>query len=235
MPGSGFPTHDLAQLDQAIWNALTTRQASTAVGDAFARRYPPDIAPFAAIADNSAASFAALERLVSPGAPAALFTVEPVMPLGALAVLRRGSVEQMVGSLVEDLPGTQEAVPLGAADLPAMLDLVELTKPGPFGRRTHELGIFLGIRLGGQLVAMAGERMKLAGFTEITVVCTHPEHRGRGYARILLTALSRAITARGEIPFLHVFSDNQPAIALYRRMGFGVRRRMHLTVLGELA
>jgi ribosomal protein S18 acetylase RimI-like enzyme len=235
MPRSGFPTHDLAQLDQAIWNALTTRQASTAVGDALARRYPPDIAPFAAIADNSAASFAALERLVSPSAPAALFTVEPVTPLGALAVLRRGSVEQMVGSLVEDLPGTQEAVPLGAADLPAMRELVELTKPGPFGKRTPELGIFLGIRVGGQLVAMAGERMKLAGFTEITAVCTHPEHRGRGYARILLTALSRAIAARGEIPFLHVFSDNQPAIALYRRMGFGVRRRMHLTVLGKHA
>jgi hypothetical protein len=176
MPDSGFPTHDLAQLDQVIWNALTTRQASTSVGGAFARRYPPDIAPFAAIADNSAAGFAALERLISPGAPAALFTVEQVMPLGALAVLRRGSVERMVGSLVEDLPGTQEAVPLGAADLPAMLELVELTKPGPFGKRTPELGIFLGIRVGGQLVAMAGERMKLAGFTEITAVCTRPEH-----------------------------------------------------------
>jgi hypothetical protein len=104
MPGSGFPTHDLAQLDQAIWNALTTRQASTAVGDAFARRYPPDIAPFAAIADNSAASFAALERLLSPGAPAALFTVEPVMPLGALAVLRRGSVEQRSGRWSKTCP-----------------------------------------------------------------------------------------------------------------------------------
>jgi predicted GNAT family acetyltransferase len=235
MADSGFPTHDLAQLDQVIWNALTTRQASIAVGDALARCYPPDIAPFAAIADNSAASFAALERLVAPNAPAALFTVEPVMPLGALAVLRRGSVEQMVGSPIEDLSRLQEAVTLGTADLPAMRELVELTKPGPFGERTHELGTFLGIRVGGQLVAMAGERMKLTGFTEITVVCTHPAHRGRGHARILLAALSRAIAARGEIPFLHVFSDNQPAIALYRRMGFGVRRRMHLTVLGKHA
>jgi predicted GNAT family acetyltransferase len=233
LPESGFPTHDLAQLDQPIWNALTSEQAAVAVGDALARRYPADIAPFAAIADNSAASFAALERLVSPGAPAAMFTVEPVMPPGGLDVLRRATVEQMVGLIADDVSDTSAPVPLGAADLPAMLELVELTKPGPFGRRTHELGHFLGIRVDGRLVAMAGERMRLTGFTEITAVCTHPDHRGRGYARLLLASLSRTITARGEIPFLHVFTDNQTAIELYRRVGFGVRRQMHLTVLGK--
>jgi predicted GNAT family acetyltransferase len=112
-----------------------------------------------------------------------------------------------------------------------MLALVELTKPGPLGTRTHELGTFLGIRVDGKLVAMAGERMKPAEYTEMTAVCVHPAHRGRGYAQILLGAVARQIVARGESPFLHVFTDNTSAIALYRRQGMKIRRRLHVTVL----
>jgi predicted GNAT family acetyltransferase len=112
-----------------------------------------------------------------------------------------------------------------------MLELTSLTKPGPFSARTHELGTFLGIRIDGQLAAMAGERMKPAEYTEITAVCVHPSHRGRGYGQILLAAIARRISARGEVPFLHVFSDNHSAIALYRRQGMEIRRRLHVTVL----
>jgi predicted GNAT family acetyltransferase len=112
-----------------------------------------------------------------------------------------------------------------------MMELTELTKPGPFNLRTHELGTFLGIRIDGQLVAMAGERMKPANYTEITALCVHPDHRGRGYAQVLLGAVASQITARGEIPFLHVFSNNDSAIALYRRQGMEIRRRLHVTVL----
>jgi len=115
-----------------------------------------------------------------------------------------------------------------------MVELTKLTKPGPFTLRTHELGTFLGIRIDGQLVAMAGERMKPANYTEITAVCVHPAYRGRGYAQILLGAVGRQILARGEIPFLHVFSDNDSAIALYRRQGMEIRRRLCVTVLGRL-
>ena len=114
-----------------------------------------------------------------------------------------------------------------------MMELTKLTKPGPFTLRSHELGTFLGIRIDGQLVAMAGERMKPANYTEITAVCVHPAYRGRGYAQILLGAVSRQILARGEIPFLHVFSDNDSAIALYRRLGMEIRRRLCVTVLGR--
>jgi predicted GNAT family acetyltransferase len=124
-----------------------------------------------------------------------------------------------------------EVVSLGADDAAAMVELAELTKPGPFTLRTHELGTFLGIRIAGQLVAMVGERMKPANYTEITAVCVHPDHRGRGYAQALLAAISRQIVARGEIPFLHVFSHNEPAIALYRRQGMEIRRRLYVTVL----
>jgi predicted GNAT family acetyltransferase len=116
-------------------------------------------------------------------------------------------------------------------DVPDMMELTALTKPGPFSARTHELGTFLGIRVDDQLVAMAGERMKPAGYTEITAVCVHPSQRGRGYGQMLLAAISRQILVRGEIPFLHVFTSNESAIALYRRQGMEIRRRLHVTVL----
>lgn len=116
-----------------------------------------------------------------------------------------------------------------------MMALTELTKPGPFSARTHELGTFLGIRVGGKLVAMAGERMKPANYTEMTAICVHPDHRGRGYAQVLLSAVARQILARGETPFLHLFSDNAPAIALYQRQGMAIRRRLQVTVLQKRA
>lgn len=149
-------------------------------------------------------------------------------------VLLAKTGEQMIGTPAETSAGTAEVVTLGADDVPAMMELTKLTKPGPFTRRTHELGTFLGIRIDGQLVAMAGERMKPANYTEITAVCVHPGCRGRGYAQALLGAISRQISARGEIPFLHVFSDNDSAIALYRRQGMEIRRRMCVTVLGRI-
>ena len=127
--------------------------------------------------------------------------------------------------LPEDLDGV-DIVTLGAEDVSAMMELTALTKPGPFSARTHELGTFLGIRVGGNLVAMAGERMKPAGYTEITAVCVHPSHRGRGYGQMLLGAVSRQILARGEIPFLHVFSSKR-----YKRQGMEIRRSLHVTVL----
>jgi predicted GNAT family acetyltransferase len=139
--------------------------------------------------------------------------------------------EQMIGAPAEISDHGVEIVTLGVDDVPEMIALTELTKPGPFSARTHELGTFLGIRIDGRLVAMAGERMKPANYTEITAVCVHPTHRGRSYGQILLGEISRQILARGELPFLHVFSSNIPAIALYRRQGMAIRRRFHVTVL----
>jgi ribosomal protein S18 acetylase RimI-like enzyme len=218
-------------LDYPIWTALTTRQAALAEGGALARRYPPAIAPFAAVSDMSAESFASLGALMSRSDNAVLFTPDAVTPPDEFKVLFAVPGEQMLGTPAESpLPGV-EPVTLGAADVPAMLELTELTKPGPFSTRTHESGTFLGIRIDGRLVAMAGERMKPADYTEITAVCVHPDYRGRGYAQFLLGAVARQIVARGEIPFLHVFSHNSSAIALYRRQGMEIRRRLHVTVL----
>jgi predicted GNAT family acetyltransferase len=221
-------------LDHPVWNALTSRQRALAEGGTLARRYPPAIAPFAAMTDMSAQSFAALGALMTASDQAVLFTPEPVTAPAEFKVLLAATGEQMIGTLAETAGRTADIVTLGSDDAPAMVELTKLTKPGPFTLRTHELGTFLGIRIDGQLVAMAGERMKPANYTEITAVCVHPAYRGRGYAQILLGAVSRQILARGEIPFLHVFSDNDSAIALYRRQGMEIRRRLCVTVLGKL-
>ena len=119
---------------------------------------------------------------------------------------------------------------LTKADVPEMLALTKLTEPGPFLPRTIELGTYLGVYDAGSLVAMAGERLHLTGFTEISAVCTHPHYRGRGYGNTLMSALIGRITSRGEIPFLHVRTQNA-AVRLYEKLGFKVRAQLHLAVI----
>lgn len=220
---------DVALLDRPIWSALATSQRHLAEGGPRALRYPVDMTPFADMIDMSEDSFAALGDLLSPSQVAALFTPDPVdVPAGFKVVLAETG-EQMIGSPADSPLRDAEIVTLGAADVPAMMALTALTKPGPFAARTHELGTFLGIRVGGELVAMTGERMKPGKFTEMTAVCVHPDYRGRGYAQALLAAVARQIEARGEIPFLHVFTNNKSAITLYQRQGMRLRRRLYVT------
>lgn len=218
-------------LDYPIWTALTTRQSVLAEGGALARRFPADIAPFAGLKDYSPESYAALHALLPDSETRAVFfTPDPPLPPDDFEIAMATTGEQMIGTPA-DVASSVPLVTLGADDVPAMIELVELTKPGPFSQRTHTLGRFLGIKIDGHLVAMTGERMKPANYTEMTAVCVHPDHRGRGYAQMLLSAVARGIVARGEIPFLHVFSNNDSAIALYRRQGMEIRSRMHVTVL----
>src|ERR1700677_3065993 len=120
---------------------------------------------------------------------------------------------------------------LTKADVPEMLALTKLTEPGPFLPRTIELGAYLGVYDAGSLVAMAGERLHLTGFTEISAVCTHPQYRGRGYGIALLSALISRITQRGETPILHVRTENLTAVRLYEKLGFHVRAQLHLAII----
>ena len=228
MAGSAPSTHPL---DRPIWSALTTRQKDLAEGGARARRFPVAIGPFADLVDMSPQSFAELAAIMSGSEISVLFTPDAVAVPDQFKALLAETGEQMIGTPAESTIAGVEIVTLGPADVPDMMALVELTKPGPFGVRTHELGTFLGIKVDSQLVAMTGERMKPGNYTEMTAVCVHPSHRGRGYAQALLGAVARQIVARGEIPFLHVFSNNDSAIALYRRQGMEIRRRLHVTVL----
>jgi len=223
-------------LDRPVWAALTTYHRRLAEGDSVARRFPAQIAPFAATVDNSPASLMTLERLISAGDIIATVEADDVPPPGSFEVILARPIQQMVGTLIAgpSIAGPSsgaDIVPLGAEDVPEMMALTELTKPGPFRVRTHELGNYLGVRDGNRLIAMAGERMRLDGFTEISAVCTHPDHRGRRHARALVTVLVQAISARGELPFLHVVGENQSAIALYRQLGFTLRHTMHFSIL----
>jgi predicted GNAT family acetyltransferase len=160
-----------------------------------------------------------------------LFGPEPVSEAGDLLVVAHKHIDQMTCDRQDDLPHTGHITELTTADVPDMLHLVELTKPGPFSAGAISLGTYLGIRYAGKLIAMAGERMRFNGFTEISAVCTHPGYRGCGYASSLVCALVRQIIARSETPFLHLYTDNTIAAALYTKLGFTLQRRLIVTVL----
>lgn len=212
-------------LDRPIWTALTTRQADLAQESGGVRRYDPEVAPFAASAEGTTESLAALADLVPHGGQIYLQQAESISPPSGFKLLRAVSTVQMVAKEVAEPANNFAMEELADVDAPEMLSLALLTKPGPFARRTHELGKFLGVRRDGRLIAMAGERMKAGAFTEVSGVCTHPDHRGKGYAADLMRAVSRNMLARGETPFLHAFADNAGAIALYERLGFVIRWR----------
>jgi predicted GNAT family acetyltransferase len=104
-----------------------------------------------------------------------------------------------------------------------MLALATLTRPGPFRARTHTLGRFIGVREGGQLIAMAGERLQTEDFVEVSGICTHPDYRGRGLAAGLTRAIAARLTDEGKTPFLHAYASNIGAISLYQDLGFTLR------------
>jgi ribosomal protein S18 acetylase RimI-like enzyme len=220
-------------LDHVIWRALTSRNCDVGEGDHLARRYLAPIAPFGATIDVSIASFQSLRALLPAGDQIALFTLEEIIPPSFFSVVQRGAVDQMVLVKTPAHVCSVPIVTLDARDVPDMLALVEATHPGPFGPRTIELGEYIGVRRQGILVAMAGERMRLDGFTEISAVCVHPSGRGQGLATELVSTLVRSIVSRGETPFLHVFNSNRPAIELYLKLGFILRRPIHLALLAR--
>ena len=218
-------------LDNVVWHALAGRQRAFSEGDDRARRYLMDVAPFAGLRDFSPASMASLRPLASEGHRLAIFSVEPMPPVDGLRVLLATTGHQMIASQVARPMQPRDVERLDDTVVPEMIALVERSQPGPFAARKNRLGDYLGIRAGGQLIAMTGERMKMDGFTEISAVCTHPDHRGHGYAHDLVSLVAQAVLDRGEQPFLHVFSGNHAAITLYERLGFTIRRTMHVTIL----
>jgi len=218
-------------LDDPVWNALGSAHAHMSASNARARRYRPEYTRIAALSDASAESYGALAELGSRGET--LFHIAQAVALPEpWRLVREGMMAQMVhdGSPMPAarLDGIEV---LGERDAAAMVDLAELTRPGPFAQRTHAFGGYVGIREGERLVAMAGQRMAVPGFREVSAVCTHPDHRGRGHARALMLRVMAGIASRGETPFLHVEDHNAAAKQIYERLGFRQRAVFLLRVI----
>ncbi len=217
-------------LDRPIWSALTSRHAHLARGTSGALRYDADISPFAACADQSPESLAALRRLVEPAETIILVQADPiVLPSGLVAVTTARAV-QMVSIGIVPAPQDSRLHQLGTADEVEMYDLATLTRPGPFARRSMHLGEFWGIRHEGRLIAMAGERLRQGDWAEMSAVCVHPDNRGQGLGRLLSSHMTSRIRAKGERPYLHAFETNATAIELYHSLGFELRAMMNVTV-----
>jgi GNAT superfamily N-acetyltransferase len=219
-PLAGSP--DAKLLDHAAWMSLTGPHAHFAEVQGRSARYPADVSPFMAVdPDNALRAWDDLAALVTPGAVAVL-SGAGISPPAEWEVVGRIVGVQMVDTALRG-ERDPEAVRLGPQDVPDMLDLVDRTKPGPFLPRTIELGTYFGIRRGGALVAMAGERLHPPGWTEISAVCTDERVRGEGLATRLVRAVAAGIRARGETPFLQATVTNTNAIRLYQTLGFTLR------------
>lgn len=225
-------------LDRPVWSALNGPLASLAIrrdqGAGAAVRLDPDIGVFAAAADGSSDSRALLTALASEYPGVGLVEpegtpIEAVLP--DVPVVSRAPCVQMTSAALTVCPAANiDFQALGEADADEMLALATLTRPGPFRKGTLRLGGFIGVRREGQLIAMAGERMKVDGFAELSGVCTHPDYRGQGLAAALSRAVVSGILARGEQAFLHAYAGHTATVTFYESLGFTVRTRVTYTV-----
>ncbi|WP_281926441.1 GNAT family N-acetyltransferase [Roseibium album] len=220
-------------LNRVVWSALTTRQDHFSRRGTLARRFDPEISPFAASKDNSADALAALTELICPGdKPVFLLQAEQItLPDTLVADKTALGVLMMEKTAREPEASAPRIVPLSSDDIPEMVALADLTQPGPFTRRTPELGTFWGVKLDNRLAAMGGTRLNLEGYTEISGLCTHPDFQGRGLATALTLHIAKVIRSRGDRPFLHAYADNHGAIALYRKLGFDIWSEVNVAVV----
>lgn len=219
-------------LDRPIWSTLTSRHAQFAQGTERALRFDPDIEPFAAARDDDPASLAALTQLAPKEGPLILMQRGVVMVPDGLQATAMAAGVQMIAERPIATPAIAHPIELLTdAHRMEMIELASLTKPGPFLARTHSLGVFWGVRVNGRLIAMAGERMKQPGYTEVSAVCTHPDFRGQGLGGALLSKVAADIQQRGETAYLHAFAHNSGAIALYEKLGFRLRLPITFAIL----
>jgi ribosomal protein S18 acetylase RimI-like enzyme len=216
-------------LDNVAWHSLVGPHAQLAEVAGHARRYPIDVSPFVALPDSATPrAWADLARLAGPGAVVTVTGQPSPAPASWEPVACIEGVQMVEVSVVPDL--FPQALRLGPADVPDMLDLVARTQPGPFRPRAIELGTYLGVRDEGRLVAMAGQRLRPPGWIEVSAVCTDPAHRGRGLAGTLVRAIVADIRSQGSRALLQTSAQNAPAIRLYEQLGFELRRRTTFAV-----
>jgi GNAT superfamily N-acetyltransferase len=212
----------LSLLDNIFWHSFSGPQRRFTSGTDHARRYANGFSAIAAFPDANRPDFEALRPFCAPD--------ERLYTDGWTGPVLEGWRVDFEGPLLkmawDGRPASgedvTEAVPLGAGHAAQALELAQLTRPGPFGLRTIELGDYFGVFEEGRLVAMAGERTEAGNLREVSGVCTRPEAEGRGFARRLMMMVIRRELARGQVPFLHVMGGNARAVGLYERMGFRI-------------
>lgn len=219
-------------LDRPVWSALASVHRRFAVGGERALRFESEVSPFGATCDESPQSLAELARLVAGDSPIVVVQANPVVCPDGLRISGNALAAQMVFEDFKVRPERRHLIErLGEADVPAMIALAGLTRPGPFAARTYLLGEYWGAKQDGRLIAMAGERLKQPGHVEVSGVCTHPDFQGRGLAGELCVAALERITGRGEVPYLHAYTTNTGAIRLYEKLGFRLRKTVHVAIL----
>jgi ribosomal protein S18 acetylase RimI-like enzyme len=219
-------------LDNSIWEALNGRQAKFAIKGKNVLRYRPDIFVMAGIPDTSKITIENLSDLIQKGSYVGLMGFKINMEPHFKQVFGVQAYQMVTDKIPEYK--TVEYVELSKEDTQDIAELVKLTEPGPYAPNVLELGKYIGIIEEGKLVAMLGERIKLDGYTEVSLVCTHPDHRGKGYAKSLSGIIIEEIINRGETPFLHVMTHNVPAYNLYEKLGFKTRVEYPITVYNRL-
>jgi ribosomal protein S18 acetylase RimI-like enzyme len=214
-------------LDNPIWHALVTGNKHLALGSEQAKYIRREVGIFAGLKTNSTSELKELQAFIPEKSSIILFTPEELsVPAGWHIALKKDLLQMIHQSPHAALATENELIPLHDRHIPAMLALTEMTKPGPFFSRTIDFGNYEGIFSGDTLVAMSGQRLQPDPFVEVSAVCTHPAHTGKGYAAKLVSSQITRITAASRIPFLHVYPENTAACKLYERLGFQTRKQM---------
>lgn len=217
------------QLDNPVYNALLSGDAKLSRGTENVKYFDEEVSPFVGFDEGYQHGFRDLYELLPPGRKI-LYAIPKTIqePVGWEIMHEIQGVQFVFDAPIDpfDIPG-HPIVPLNKHNVEEMVQLARLTKPGPFDTRTIEFGNYFGIFENGKLASMTGQRLHVPGFTEISAVCTHPTHLGKGHAALLLQHQLDLINKSGQSPFLHVRADNERAIALYNRLGFRVRGPMN--------
>jgi len=226
-------------LDNPAWTALTTCQAHLAVGSDLARRYPEELTSIAAVARPEHDALDELATLIADGGstslPATFASLASLIRPPLTLTFTKTLVQMVCDRRLPSAPADVELCPLGEPDREEMVELAALTHPGPFRSHTYRFGTYWGIRVNGVLAAMGGQRMHLPQHRELSAICTHPNFRGRGYARAIVDQLMTTTFDEGLTPFLHVEDQNRSAQALYATLGFVERARFPVVVVERMA
>lgn len=211
-------------LDNPAWNALISGNKSLSYGNDEVRFFHREVSPFVAFKENTPDHFQLLYELLPDNRPALIVApVEVNIPDNWKVLNFVKGIQMVCGSVADIEEPKLKLRPLTIEHVPQMVSLAKVTNPGPFESRTIEFGHYFGVFEDEKLVAMAGQRMHAFDYTEVSAVCTHPEHTGKGYAKQLMLQQLQRMKGAGATPFLHVRTENARAINVYEHLGFTKR------------